>query len=252
MDCGCGYGAMGLLMMPLLPMGSRYTGVDFSENMIASATQIFQNAGINAEFVCSDILSYQPKRRYDMVISQAMLRHVDDGKKYLQKMVGFLKKDGILVSMECNREFEANGLYIKGMDYGNLCSHEGLEKLWRMELEKQNRDYSIAMKIPHYMKEIGLKNVETRMNDRVTFLEPEQKKYDEVLDSIIKGDCWGEEKVDGELEEMISFFMNHGMNRKEAEDHCRQQNGIVRFLKENRNEAALTKAMGYMISYGWR
>lgn len=102
------------------------------------------------------------------------------------------------------------------------------------------------------MKEIGLKNVETRMNDRVTFLEPEQKKYDEVLDSIIKGDCWGEEKVDGELEEMISFFMNHGMNRKEAEDHCRQQNGIVRFLKENRNEAALTKAMGYMISYGWR
>ena len=252
LDCGCGYGAMGVLMMPLLPAGSRYTGVDFSASMIESATQIFQNMEINAEFVCSDILSYQPTKRYDMVISQAMLRHVDDGKKYLQKMVGFLKNGGILVSMECNREFEADGMYIKGMDYGDLCSHEGLEKLWKTELEKQNRDYSIAMKIPHYMKEIGLKSVETRMNDRVTFLEPGQERYDELLDSIVKGNGWDKEKVGEELEEMISFFMNHGMSRKEAEDYCRQQNGIARSLKEKRGEVALTKATGYMISYGWR
>lgn len=31
LDCGCGYGALGLLLMPLLPSGSRYIGVDFNE-----------------------------------------------------------------------------------------------------------------------------------------------------------------------------------------------------------------------------
>lgn len=38
------------------------------------------------------------------------------------------------------------------------------------------------MKIPHYMKAAGLKNVSCRMNDRVTFLEPEQPNYEEILE----------------------------------------------------------------------
>ncbi|MBR2949619.1 MAG: methyltransferase domain-containing protein [Lachnospiraceae bacterium] len=252
LDCGCGYGALGLLIMPLLPEGSKYTGIDFSETMIESAKKIYRDSGISAEFVLSDILSYQPKEKYDMVISQAVLRHVDDGERFLRKMAEFLKKDGILVSMECNREFEADGLYIRGMDYSRLCQHEGLNKLWQTELQRQNRDYSIAMKIPHYMKKMGLKNISTRMNDRVTFLEPEQEMYDELLESIIKADYWDDEKTDAEIEADISYFMNHGMSRKEAEDYCRQQNGIVKYLKKNREKAAITKATGYMISYGWK
>ena len=153
LDCGCGYGALGLLIMPLLPEGSKYIGIDFSESMIESAVRTYQNSGIQAEFVLSDILLYQPKVKYDMVISQAVLRHVNDGEMFLRKMSEFLKKDGIWVSLECNREFEADGLYIRGMDYNRLCHHEGLEKLWKTELEMQNRDYSIAMKIPHYYEE---------------------------------------------------------------------------------------------------
>lgn len=169
LDCGCGYGALGLLIMPLLPKGSRYVGIDFSKNMIESAVKTYQNSGIEAEFILSDILSYQPKEKYDMVISQAVLRHVDDGEMFLRKMADLLRKEGILVSLECNREFEADGLYVRGMDYAKLCHHDGLKKLWKTELEMQNRDYSIAMKIPHYMKKLGLKNIASRMNDRVTF-----------------------------------------------------------------------------------
>lgn len=152
LECGCGYGALGLLIMPLLPEGSKYIGLDFSETMIESTIRTYQNSEIQAEFIHSNILSFQAKIKYDMVISQAVLRHVDDGEMFLRKMANFLKKDGILVSLECNREFEADGLYIRGMDYGRLCQHEGLSKLWKTELEMQNRDYSIAMKIPHYMK----------------------------------------------------------------------------------------------------
>lgn len=252
LDCGCGYGALGLLIMPLLPKGSKYVGIDFSKNMIESAVKTYENTDVQASFVITDIISYQPKEKYDMVISQAVLRHVDDGEMFLRKMSEFLKKDGILISMECNREFEADGLYIRGMDYSRLCQHEGLEKLWKTELEMQNRDYSIAMKIPHYMKKIGLRNISTRMNDRVTFLEPEQEMYDELLESIIRADHWDDEKTDVEIEADISYFMNHGMNRKEAEDYCRQQNGIVRYLKKNRGEVSITKATGYMISYGWK
>ena len=252
LDCGCGFGSMGLLIMPLLPPGSKYTGIDFSNTMISAAKDMFAHSGIDATFILSDIMAYDTSTKYDMVISQAVLRHVDNGETVLRRMAGFLKAGGLLVSMECNREFEADGLYVQGMDYFKLCQHDGLKKMWKMEFEKQNRDYSIAMKIPHYMKLAGLKNISCRMNDRVTFLDPEQEKYLEQLECFINSAHWNEEKTDQELEENISYFMNHGMSRKEAEDYCRQQNGIVKYLKKNKGEVALTKVGGVMISYGWK
>ena len=252
LDCGCGYGSLGILLMPLLPEGSEYVGVDFSKTMIEAAEKYFYELEIQAQFVLSDIMEYKPSHQYDLVISQAVLRHVDNGEQFLRKMVSFTKGGGLLVSIECNREFEADGLFIRGMEYDKLCQHEGLSKLWKTELERQNRDYSIAMKMPHYMKEVGLKNISCRMNDKVTFLEPEQPEYTEILDSIARADHWNEEKSDQEIEADIAYFMNHGMSRKEAEDYCRQQNGIVKYIKRNAGEISLTKALGFMISYGWK
>ena len=238
--------------MPLLPEGSKYVGVDFATSMIEAAKANFEDSNIEAKFVLADIMEYEPTERYDMVISQALLRHVDNGEIFLRKMANMVRSGGILVSMECNREFEADGLYIRGMEYMRLCQHDGLKKLWQTELEMQNRDYSIAMKIPHYMKAAGLKNVSCRMNDKVNYLDPDQPEYEELLDCCIKADHWDDEKTDKEIEENITYFMNHGMNRKEAEDYCRQQNGIVRYLKKNKEEVALTKFTGVMISYGWK
>ena len=34
LDCGCGYGFLGLLLLPYLPEGSTYTGIDFAEDLI--------------------------------------------------------------------------------------------------------------------------------------------------------------------------------------------------------------------------
>lgn len=252
LDCGCGYGFLGMLLMPMLPKGSNYVGIDFSQKMIDAAKENFIQLGIDAEFIISDILEYKTVTKYDMVISQAVLRHVNDGELFLKKMATFLKDSGLLVSVECNREFEADGLYIQGMNYSNLCEHEGLKKLWKTELEKQNRDYSIAMKVPHYMKNIGLKNVSCRLNDQVTILEPKQEEYEEMLDNLSAADHWNDEKSDREIENDIAYFMNHGMSRKEAEDYCRQQNGIVKYLKKNKGKVRLTKVGGMLVSYGWK
>lgn len=123
--------------------------------------------------------------KYDVVISQAVLRRVNEGEKFLEKMIAFGLAGALVVCIEANREFEEDGLYIKGMDYGELCMHDGFSALWKTELKKQGRDYAIAMKIPHYMKKYGLKNVDMRMNDRVTYLEPEQITYKEIFSAII-------------------------------------------------------------------
>ncbi len=58
-----------------------------------------------------------------------MVRHVDNGEVFLRKMNDLTKENGLVASFECNREFEADGLYIDGMDYSALCCHDGLKKL---------------------------------------------------------------------------------------------------------------------------
>lgn len=252
LDCGCGYGFLGMLLIPILPEGSSYVGLDFSKTMIEAAQSLFKEQGIKASFVLADVMDFDTTQKYDMVISQALLRHVDNAYSFISKMITFLNPGGLFVSMECNREFEEDGLYIRGMEYDKLCQHDGLLKLWKTELEQQNRDYSIAMKVPHYLKDLGLKNIECRMNDRVTFLEPEQTDYADSLDIIARSDHWSDEKSEAETEADIAYFMNHGMSRKEAEDYCKKQNGIVSYLKKNVGNITLTKANGYMISYGWK
>lgn len=77
LDCGCGYGALGLMILPLLPKGSRYVGVDFSEKMIAEAKKMYEKEDYESQFIHSDICELQSTKRYDIVISQAMLRHVN-------------------------------------------------------------------------------------------------------------------------------------------------------------------------------
>ncbi len=252
LDCGCGYGALGRLILPLLPTGSRYVGVDFSSEMIRVAKKIFEGTGLDATFIVCDMFFYKSAEKYDLVIGQALLRHVDNGEKLLRRMTEFAREGGLVVSVECNREFEADGLYIRGLDYAYLCQHAGLKKLWQMEMEMQNRDYSIAMKIPHYMKTAGLKGVSCRMNDRVTILEPDQPNYREAMEAMAKAENWNIERTDREIEETIAYLMNHGMNRKEAEDYCRLQNRIVKHIRKYEGEISVTKTSGMMISYGWK
>lgn len=252
LDCGCGYGALGLMLLPLLPKGSKYVGVDFAENMIAEAKKIYENEAYEAEFMQADILELQSMKQYDMVISQALLRHVNDAEAFLCKMLEMTKYGGMVISIESNREFETDGLFIEGMDYALLCEKQGLKKMWRKELEMQNRDYSVAMKIPHYMKKAGLRNVDCRMNDKVLFLEPNKEGYHQMLSDRIKAEHWEDERDKAEIEKDIAYFVNHGMSREEAINYCNQQNRIVQYVKEHNKEIALTKVGGSMISYGWK
>ena len=82
--------------------------------------------------------------------------------------------------------------------------------------------------------------------------KPEQDDYEQRVWDAIKADHWDDEKTVEELEKDIAYFMNHGMSRKEAEDYCNQQNGIVHYLKGNRGSVAFTEFKGLMISYGWK
>lgn len=256
LDCGCGLGFLSSLLMPLLPEGSTYHGIDLSGNLIAQGQKLSERADWcvfpgqitleQGDFLESDIRDV-----YDLVICQAVLRHIGRPMEFLEKMYQACRLGGLVVCIDVNRELESDGLYIQGLDYVRLCAREGFPTMWRTELEKQDRDYAIGIRLPLLMEQLGLKRVQCRMNDRVNVISPCQDNYSEKLQDLMLTRGWTEDMEAGE-KDTVSRFMNHGMTRAEAEDYCRRQREIREHLRRHQEDAGIVTAGGLMISFGWK
>ncbi len=79
-------------MLPHLPEGSTYTGIDFAEELISFGKMEYEGTPWNVQFIESDFLQYKSARKYDMIIEQAVLRHINNPEEFLQKMVSHAKQ----------------------------------------------------------------------------------------------------------------------------------------------------------------
>lgn len=252
LDCGCGFGYMGIMLLPLLPEGSTYTGIDFSENMLREGEKLFAEEGYRAEFIYGNFFKYSFQKHYDITLSQCVMRHVNEPGEFLQKMIAQTKPGGLVIAIDVNRELESDGLYIDGLEYSELCSRTGFRKMWEKEKECQGRDYAIGMRLPFMMRKEGLVQVDVRMNDRATFVCPEREDYAEAVDCFLEEKNWKHSITPEAEEEMVRGFVNHGMDRKEAEHYCRRQRKIQAFMTVNREDLKYLHSLGLMISYGWK
>ncbi len=252
LDCGCGFGYMGRMLLPLLPEESTYTGIDFSRNMIEAGKRLFAECGLDGEFVCEDFQTCRLTKKYDLVISQATLRHVGNAQAFLEKMISHARPGGLVAAIDVNRELESDGFYIDGMDYQELCARDGFRKLWSRELSCQDRDYAIGMRLPVMMQKAGLVHVDVRMNDKVSFLSPDRADHAEMLESLLSEKQWDKACSPEEEEKLILQFVNHGMDRNEAERYCRRQRKIQAYVEKNRESLTWLQWRGLVISYGWK
>lgn len=251
-DFGCGYGYLGMMLLPILPKGSTYTGVDISETLITEAKALFKESEYKTEFIKSDLNLYNVKEKYDMAICQALLRHLPNPKDILRKMTEAVSIGGMVVCIEVNREFENAGLYIEGMDYNSFGTTSVLQKLWKAELASEGRDYSIGMKVPFYMQEYGLTNIDVRINDKVNFINPhgDKTQYNKSFNALVTTNNWNRTISEGGLESTITHFMNRGLTRAEAETYVKSNSEISKFLMKNSDSAFLLKTYCLLVSYG--
>ena len=78
--------------------GAIVTGVDFSATAISYANRLKKEAGLKAEFVCSDalMLSGKLKGKYDIVFaSYGVLCWIADLPKWMKAACGYLRKGGV-------------------------------------------------------------------------------------------------------------------------------------------------------------
>lgn len=248
LDCGCGYAHMAAMMIPHLPDGSSYTGVDFSTALAEQAEKVLRKYNINGRIVKCDFLKSNLKSKYDIVMCQSVLRHIGDSNIFIGKMIESAVDGGLIVCIDTNRELECSGLYVDGMDYGELCEHNGAIKHWKAELENSKRDYAAAMRNAYVMRKHGLVDIDIRMCDKVSFVCPEQEDYTTKIDDFIASKSLWYSDVDAAVERLV----NHGMTRSEAVSYVGKNGQICEYLNTNKGVATFTCFKGKTITYGWK
>jgi SAM-dependent methyltransferase len=70
------------------------TGVDFSDVAIENASRRFGNAS----FVRADLMDWRPPTQpFDIVVSQEVLEHIEDQRRFMELAAGLLRSGGYLI-----------------------------------------------------------------------------------------------------------------------------------------------------------
>lgn len=248
----CCDGELGAKLLKLLPEGSTYTGVD-SKYLIQLAEENFKNKGLHGEFIASDIYNFDTQKRYDLSICQAALRHCNHPVQILECMKKVVKFNGLVISIEVNREIENVGLYANGMDYEYLCTAFDWRRLWQKELENEGRDYAIGFRVPFYMRQIGLHDVGTRMNDKVSLLTPDMEEFEKYKEALAVSRNWSKnDLIDRNEDKNTSkdFMMSRGYKRTEVDNLEQFQKEMSEYMLSEDENFGILQLFGFIISYG--
>lgn len=170
-DYGCGYGYLGLLLMPLLPEGSKYTGIDSGETLLAEARELFRLLPYESEFLEGDAIEIELNDTYDIAICHAFLLHMSSPKTMLQKMIHSVKSGGKIICVEPHWISNMSSYTLDGENQSEIIQLGILQNLFESDTQRNGKDGNIGMKIPIYLSELGVKNIECRVSDKVNFLD---------------------------------------------------------------------------------
>lgn len=213
-DFGCGYGYLGLKLLPLLPEGSKYTGIDKGQQLINQAIEYFHHLPYEAEFLVADTNEIALERKYDIAVCHAFLLHMFEPKKMLQTMIDAIVNNGKIICFEPHWISSMSSYELEGHEQSQFVPLGVLQKLFE---ENSGKDGNIGAKVPQYLSELGVKNIECRISDKVNFLHSDMNQEDkQKLFHSLKEDGVGGEPVN--KSEFIESLQKRGITIKEAHE----------------------------------
>ena len=95
LDIGCGDGVLNTRMEDFTP--SYFLGVDFS---VVSIEKAKEHQFENAEFLAEDVLNFQPKRNYDVIVFNEAFYYIPEGEKtrVLNTILDHLNPNGVMIT----------------------------------------------------------------------------------------------------------------------------------------------------------
>lgn len=245
-DYGCGYGYLGLKLLPMLPSGSSYTGVDKGEALIHKAKEVFSSLPYPTEFIWGDVEKLHIVNEYDIAMCHAFLLHLNKPENILQKMVQSVKHQGRMICFEPHWIANMANYRFEGLDQSRIIPLGILQKLFEKDCDQRGKDGNIGIRVPALLSQLGLKNIECRVSDKVNFL-------DSNVDTAAKNELYnalraeGIGQLPGEMTETLSQLMQRGLTADEANSQYEAERLLS---KEFNMQSMLTYAPNMKISFG--
>lgn len=245
-DYGCGYGYLGLKLLPLLPIGSRYTGIDKGKQLLNEARNLFHPLPYEAEFNEADVTEIELESKYDIAICHAFLLHMNNPKTVLQKMIDSVVDGGNIICFEPHWISNMSSYYLNNLEQSEMIQLGVLQKLFEKDAERNGKDGNIGMKLPIYLSELGVEKIECRVSDKVNFLNTNEMQRDkQQLYHLLKEEGIG--NTPAEKDDFIGRLINRGLTYNEA---ITQYEAELRFSKEFTIDSSLVYAPSMKITFG--
>ncbi|MFS0674899.1 class I SAM-dependent methyltransferase [Ornithinibacillus sp. 179-J 7C1 HS] len=245
-DFGCGYGYLGLKLLPFLPKGSKYTGVDKGQQLINKAKEYFHNLPYEAEFFVADTDEIELERKYDIAVCHAFLLHMSEPKRMLQKMIDSVVNNGKIICFEPHWISGMSSYELEGYEQSQVVPLGILQRLFEESANKSGKNGNIGARVPQYLSELGVKNIECRVSDKVNFLHPDMNQQDkQKLFHSLKEDGVGGELVN--KDQFIESLQKRGVTVKEAEEQFEAE---LLFSEVFNMDSSLLYAPSMKITFG--
>ncbi|NUU76473.1 methyltransferase domain-containing protein [Paenibacillus xylanilyticus] len=246
LDYGCGFGYLGLKLLPLLPPGSSYTGLDKGDELINEAKETFANLPFQTEFISCDIENAYIEQKYDIAVSHAFLLHMDNSVTILQKMMESVKDQGKVICFEPHWIGNMANCHLEGTEQSELIKLGVLQKLFENDYRRTGKDGNIGMRLPILMSQLGLTDVESRMSDKVNFFDQNMDMESKnVLYDSLREEGIGQEP--GDPVEIMDSLLTRELQPEEARE---QYEAELMFSKKFKRESWLSYAPSMKISFG--
>lgn len=219
-DFGCGSGRFGLMLMPLLPEGSTYTGFDKSATLVAEARRAFEGSPYNAEFSVGSVhKAPYADNSFDLAVSQAVLMHISDPMTAIREMIRVTRDGGMVITCDANRNAVNTLAHVEELDWQDTLPLELFRTMNREIRRKTGVDHNIGIKTPVLMHKAGLKNVQARVSDCVRLiLPPIDTEYDAAVFQALCDEGYGPaEPSDGQHAQWKANLVNYGISEDDAE-----------------------------------
>lgn len=249
-DLGCGFGYMGLKLLPLLPEGSTYTGLDLAEGLLAKGRELFTGTSYPTTFLHADVTRVElGERRYDLAVCHALLLHLTDPKAVLRQMKRCVKPGGLVVCVEPHWTGAMANVHYPGAPQSSYVTLGILQRLYEKDADRTGKDGNIGIKVPVLMDEVGLIQVGCRVSDKVNLLLPHQEPDQKVR--VV--DAFGAEGLGSAPRDRGAFIeglIARGLSAAEAQQQYETECAFAAHYADCLVREQMVWAAGMMVSYG--
>ena len=201
LDVGCGTGALTKDVAKIIGATGKIVGIDNTLDFIESGKITYAEYK-NMELIHIDLFEYQPKEKFDLIISARVLQWLDNPLVALLKMKSLLKPNGAISVLDYNHE-EIE--WIPEPPKSMLKFYDTFLK-WRKDAGMDNR---IANNLEQYFSKAGLKNI--TVNNSNEYYDRKNEKY------YAKVGIWA--KVAGSSQMVEEGYLDDNLRLKAIEEY---------------------------------